>query len=205
MADAAEFTAAEVAFVLRQPIKTVKKALDQGPVQARLVKKHGSTVRAVRWPDLVYLFAIQTLQDELTPKARRAFYDALTSTPVDRMSEVRFGHLSVSIGDVRAEAQKRTRELDELAEKVEFQADGEPVVKGAGIEVHRIVALLNGGMTPAEICEDYPSLTTEAVAAAKAYGEAHPKTGRPYPSKTVKRTIKGAGLEALDEVLDEEE
>jgi hypothetical protein len=30
------------------------------------------------------------------------------------------------------------------------------------------------------------------------------KAGRPYPSKTVKRAIKRAGLEALDEVLDEE-
>ena len=38
----------------------------------------------------------------------------------------------------------------------------------------------------------------------KAYAEAHPKAGRPYPSKTVKRAIAGAGFEALDEVLDEE-
>jgi len=59
-------------------------------------------------------------------------------------------------------------------------------------------------MTPEQICEDYPSLTHEAVAQAKAYADAHPKVGRPYPSKTVKRALKGAGLEALDEVLDEE-
>jgi hypothetical protein len=59
-------------------------------------------------------------------------------------------------------------------------------------------------MRPEQICEDYPSLTLGAVATAKAYADAHPKTGRPYPSKTVKRAIKSAGLEALDEVLDEE-
>jgi uncharacterized protein (DUF433 family) len=205
MSDLAEFTTAEVAFVLRQPVKAVKKALDQGPVQATLIKKHGGTVRAVKWPDLIYLFAVRTLQDELTPKARRDFYYALTSAPVDLTSEVRFGHLRVLIGDVKAEVQKRTKELAGLSEKVEFRTDGEPLVKGAGIEVYRIVALLNGGMSPAEICEDYPSLTPETVAAAKAYGEAHPKTGRPYPSKTVKRAIKGAGLEALDDILVGEE
>jgi hypothetical protein len=60
-------------------------------------------------------------------------------------------------------------------------------------------------MTAKEICEDYPSLTAEAVATAKVYAEAYPKTGRPYPSKTVKRAIRGAGLEQLDEILDGEE
>ena len=90
-----------------------------------------------------------------------------------------------------------------MAETVEFRNDGEAILKGTQIEVYRIAALL-GGMTPEQICEDYPSLTPSAVATAKVYAEAYPKTGRPYPSKTVKRAIAGAGLEALDEVLDGE-
>ena len=60
-------------------------------------------------------------------------------------------------------------------------------------------------MTPEQVCEDYHSLTPDPVATAKAYADAHPKAGRPYPSGTVKRALKGAGLEALDEVLDDEE
>ena len=43
------------------------------------------------------------------------------------------------------------------------------------------------------------------IATARAYAEAYPKSGRPYPAKTVRRALKGAGLEALDEVLDQEE
>ena len=37
------YTTAEVAFVLREPVKAVKKALDEGPVEAKLVQRPGST------------------------------------------------------------------------------------------------------------------------------------------------------------------
>jgi uncharacterized protein (DUF433 family) len=205
MNEAAAFTAAEVAFVLREPVKAVKKALDEGPVQAKLVRRPGGTVRAVEWADVLYLFAVRTLRDELTPKARNEFYHALKRVRVDRAHEVSFGRLSVAIDDLKAEVNKRARELVELAERVEFRQDGEAVLRGTDAEVYRVAALLAGGMTLKQICEDYPSLTPEAVATAKAYAEAYPKTGRPYPSKTVKRAIKGAGLEALDKVLDEKE
>jgi len=206
MSDAAEFTTAEVAFVLREPVSVIKKVLDHGPVHTKLIKKPGGTVRAVEWPDLIYLYAIRrALRDELTPKARNEFYHALKSVSVEKTSEVRFGLLRVPIDEVKAEVRKRAQELAKLGEKVEFRSDGEAVLKRTGIEVHRIAALLNGGMTAKEICEDYPSLTAEAVATAKAYAEAYPKTGRPYPSKTVKRAIRGAGLEQLNEILDGEE
>lgn len=199
MSEALAFTAAEVAFVLREPVKTVKKALDEGPVRAKLVRKASGTVRAVEWADVLYLFAVRTLRDELTPKARTEFYHALKRVSVEGAHEVRFGRLSVAIDDLKAEVHKRARQLTELAEKVEFRRDGEAMLKGTDVEVHRIAALLGGGMTPEQICGDYPSLTPEAVATAKAYADAHPKAGRPYPSRTVKRAIKGVGLEALEE------
>lgn len=69
--------------------------------------------------------------------------------------------------------------------------------------MHRTAALLAGGMPPEQIREDYPSLTLDQVMTAKAYADAYPKTGRPYPASTVKRALRKAGLEALDEVLDE--
>ena len=98
--------------------------------------------------------------------------------------------------------EKRAKELAQLAKKVEFREDGEAVLKGTRIEAHRIAALLAGGMSPEEVAEDYPSLSLEQIATAKAYAEAYPKSGRPYPTRTVKRTLKGAGFYALDEVLD---
>ena len=203
MAETLAFTAAEVAFVLREPLKAVKKALDEGPIQAKIVRKAGGAVRAVELPDVLYLLAVRALREELTPKARSEFYRALKSDPAGTANEIRFGRLTIAIGDLKAEVQKRAQDLADLAEKVEFRKDGEALLKGTDIEVYRIAALL-GGMTPEEICEDYPSLTREAVATAKAYAEAYPKAGLPYPSKTVKRALRDAGLEALDEVLDGE-
>src|SRR5712691_10277228 len=129
MSEAVAFTAAEVAFVLREPVKTIKKALDDGPVQAKLVRKASGTVRAVEWADVLYLFAVRTLRDDLTLKARTEFYHALKRVPVERAHEVRFGQLSVAIDDLKAEVHKRTRVLAELAEKVEFREDGEPLFK----------------------------------------------------------------------------
>jgi uncharacterized protein (DUF433 family) len=197
------YTTAEVAFVLGEPVKAVKKALDEGPVEAKLVHKPGGRpVREIAWADLLYLFAARSLREELTPKARTEFYHALKRTQLDRVREVRFGRLCIAIDDLKAEVEKRARELVRLAKKIEFRTDGEAVLKNTTVEAHRIAALLAGGMSPEELREDYPSLTSDQIATARAYAEAYPKSGRPYPAKTVKKALKGAGLEALDEVLD---
>lgn len=203
MAEALAFTAAEVAFVLREPVKAIKKALDDGPVEPKLIAKAGGSVRAVEWADLIYLFAVRSLRDELTRKARNDFYHALKSSPAGQSREVRFGRLCVSIDDFQVEVEARAKELAALADKIEFRKDGEAVLKNSDVEVYRISALLGGGLSPEEVRADYPSLSLQQVADAKAYSEAHPKPGRPYPKTTFKRAIRGAGLEALDEVLDD--
>lgn len=205
MGEAIAYTAAEAAFVLREPVRAVKKALDDGPVRAKLIAKPGGSVRAIEWSDLLYLYAVRVLRNELTPKGRNEFYHALKGAHVDRDREVKFGRLSVAIEDLKAEVEERSRELVELAGKVEFRADGEPVLKGSVVEVYRIAALLSGGLSIGEVREDYPSLSTTEIETARAYTEAHPKPGRPYPRMSVKRALKGAGLEALDEVLGAEQ
>ena len=72
-----QFTAAEAAFVLREPIRTVKKALDRGPVRPVLQPRSGSQVRVIFWADLFYLFAVRVLGEDLTPKARTELYEAV--------------------------------------------------------------------------------------------------------------------------------
>jgi uncharacterized protein (DUF433 family) len=200
MAHTAQFTAAEAAFVLREPIRAVKKALDAGPVRPLLLRRAGSSVRAIGWSDLFYLYAVRALREELTPKARTEFYEALQQTPVEKGDEVRFGRFRISVTDLIEEVDQRTTNLAELANKVEFRTDGEPLLKGTEIEVYRIAALLDGGLSLEEVLQDYPSLSRKDIETAKAYAEAYPKAGRPYPRTSVKRALQGAGLEALDDV-----
>jgi uncharacterized protein (DUF433 family) len=198
MTHATQFTATEAAFVLREPVRAVKKSLDLGPVRPMLVRRAGASVRAIEWRDLFYLYAVRALRDELTPKAREDFYEALRQTPLKRRDEVHFGRFRVSVRDLVQELERRTSDLAALAEKVEFQTDGEPLLKGTQVEVYRIAALLDGGASLEQVLEDYPSLSRKHVETAKAYAQAYPKAGRPYPRTSVKRALRGAGLEALD-------
>jgi uncharacterized protein (DUF433 family) len=199
MAHTAQFTAAEAAFVLREPVRAVKKALDAGPVRPVLLRRAGASVRAIEWRDLFYLYAVQALRDELTPKARTEFYEALQQAPIEHHDEIRFGRFRISVGDLVAEVERRTTDLAALADKVAFRPDGEAVLKGTSIEVYRIAALLEGGLSVEQVLEDYPSLSRNQVETAQTYAEAYPKPGRPYPRMSVKRALQGAGLEALDE------
>ncbi len=134
----ARFTAAEAAFILREPVRVVKKSLDLGPVRPVLVRRAGASVRAIEWRDLFYLYAVRVLRDELTPKSRSEFYDALQQTPIDHPDEVRFGRFRVSVRDLVQEVERRTADLAALAAKVEFRTDGEPLLKGTQVEVRNV-------------------------------------------------------------------
>jgi uncharacterized protein (DUF433 family) len=199
MAHSTQYTAAEAAFVLREPVRAVKKSLDLGPVRSVLVRRAGAPVRAIGWSDLFYLYAVRALRDELTPKARGEFYEALQQAPVEKRDEVRFGRFRISVRDLIEEVERRTSDLAALAETVDFQTDGEPLLKGTSVEVYRIAALLEGGGSIDQVLQDYPSLSRKQVETAQAYAEAYPKAGRPYPRTSVKRALHGAGLEALDD------
>ena len=78
-------------------------------------------MRAVEWTDLLYLFAVRSLRDELTPKTRQEFYHALKRSPLDRLRKVRFGRISVAMDDFKAEVESRAGELATLSDKVEFR------------------------------------------------------------------------------------
>ncbi len=163
MAHTAQFTAAEAAFVLREPVRAVKKALDAGPVRPVLLRRAGAPVRAIEWRDLFYLYAVRALRDELTPKARTEFYEALQQAPVERSDEVHFGRFRILVSDLVKEVERRTTDLTALADKVEFRADGEPMLKGTSTEVYRIAALVEGGVPIEQVLEDYPSLSRNQV------------------------------------------
>jgi hypothetical protein len=191
MADIAQFTAAQAAFVLREPIRAVKKAFDLGPVRPILQLRSGASVRVIDWADLFYLFAARTLREHLTPGAREEFYKAVRHTRPEHGDEVRFGRFRVSVADLVDEVNRRTAELTELQSKVTFADDGKPAVGSRGVKVHRIASLLKGGLSVNAVLEEYPFLSTAAVETARAYAQAWPGRGRPYPRTTANRVMRG--------------
>jgi len=195
-----EFTAAEAAFVLREPIRAVKKALDRGPVRPVLQPRSGSQVRVIFWADLFYLFAVRVLGEDLTPKARTELYEAVQRAQPSCGDEVRFGRFRIAVADLVDEVKKRVCELAELHNKVALADNGKAVVDARGVEVHRIAALLRGGLSVDAVVEEYPFLSPDAVETARAYAQAFPRPGRPYPRTTAARARREEGLELPEEV-----
>lgn len=187
MTNLTQFTAAEAAFVLRQTVRTVTKALERGPVRPVPRLRSGVSVRVIDWVDLFYLFAVRGLRDDLTPKARGDFHQALRLTGPECGDEVRFGRFRVAVADLLDELRRRTAELVDLRDKIAVGADGKAVIDVRRVEVHRIAALLNGGLSVNAVREEYPWLSRATVETARAYARANPKPGRPYPRTTANR------------------
>lgn len=204
MADKTQFTAAEAAFVLREPIRTVKKALDKGPVRPVLQLRSGTAVRVIGWTDLFYLFAVRVLGDDLTPRARAEFHAALQRAQSACADEVRFGRFRIVVADLVDTVKKRTIELVELQTRFALADNGKAVLDARGVEVHRIAALLRGGLSVNAVLEEYPFLSRDAVENARAYAEVFPRPGRPYPRTTASRARREAGLEPPAEMANDD-
>lgn len=194
-----QWTIAQAAFVLNEPLEAFRRSVERGPVKPRVVRAGGVNVRVFDLADLVFLHAERDLRSDLTPKGREELYKALTDH-LARITrpEVAFGQLRFKITPHLKEVRAKLQELEALSREIDTP-DGEPVIKGTRIEVHRLAALLDGGMTMEAVLRDYPSLGEKQVRAAKAYAESHPKAGRPYPKTTAKAAMRGSGLDALDD------
>lgn len=194
-----EWTTAQAAFVLNEPLDAFKKVIERGPVRARVVRVGGIRVRKFDLGDLIFLHAERELKTELTPKGRAELYEALTNLPVHNTRlEVAFGHLKFEFARHLKAVESKLKELEKLATEIDASS-GEALIKGTRIEAFRIAALLDGGMTVQSVLHDYPSLNERQVLAAKAYAEINPKVGRPYPQTTAKAAMRGSGLDALDD------
>lgn len=194
------WTIAQAAYLLGAPLDAFKKTVDRSPVKPRVVRRAGLRVRYFAFHDLVYLRAVDELSRWISRESRPDFYEAVKGAPLDDIDIVAFGPLTVKVRPYVIYVQLKTRELDTLAAKIDTSGD-EARIKGTTIEAHRIAALLDGGMTVADVLGDYPSLTEAQVLAAKAYADANPKPGRPYPAQTAKAALRNAGLKRLGEFL----
>lgn len=191
-------TTAQAAFVVGEPLDTFKKVVERAPIKPSLVKRGGRSIRQFGAAELIFLRAYSELIEAFTPKSQCELYAALLAAPkTGRKTEVVFGKHRYDIAQHVVVIERKLKELEKLTAKIDTSRK-EPLIKGTQVEVYRIATLLDAGIPVNEVLRDYPSLNEEQIVAAKAFAEAHPKAGRPYPKQTAKAAMRAANLSALD-------
>ncbi|MCP3468494.1 DUF433 domain-containing protein [Bradyrhizobium sp. CCGUVB23] len=145
-----------------------------------------------------FLLVADRLERDLTPAGRRRLYEAIRHFDAPRVA---FGEVELDLGKVDADDLKsRLHRLDELRRWGQIGSDrNESLIKGTKIPVHMVAALARG-QSVEQIVDDFPSLKRHQVEAVIEYANAYPKQGRPYPPRSLKRSLAElAGLGAFDE------
>jgi uncharacterized protein (DUF433 family) len=197
------WTTAQAAYILGEDPSAFTKTVDKSPVTPTHVQRGKAKVRYFLLPDLVYLHARPELT-AFTPKTRAEIYDVLKGSDMSKLRGNTPELRGLNVRNHLASVRRRLKDLEHLEGKIDT-SQTPPVIRGTTIEAYRIAALLDGGMPVAEVLEDYPSLTKEQVLAAKAYAEATPKLGRPYPRRTAKAAMRSVDLSLLDAYMDARE
>ena len=209
---ARRLTLPQAAQVLKVRVELIRKAVERGGLDPTYVLVGNRRIRALNGVDLVFL----QLSRPYNRKVRDELYRTLKHAPEDQpLHDVLLIQVKGSAGrappvevPLRQSVVETLAGLAELerAERLIVPDEGGGVIRGTGVEAHRIAALAEGGMSTGEILRDYPNLTAEQVKAAVDYAAAHPKQGRPYPRRTVKAALREGrgGLERAFEAARDE-
>lgn len=179
-------TLTEAGYVLNRPATALNRAVDTGVIRARH-RKVGTAVQRMLGPaEMRFLLVAHRLDKDLTPAGRKRLYEAIRRLSVDA-HRVTLGELVLDLGKIDADLKSRMQRLGELRKWVDTSA-GEPLIKGSKVPAHMVAALART-QSVNEIVEDFPSLSAEQVEAAIEYAKAYPKRGRPYPTRSLKRSL----------------
>ncbi|HXN84574.1 MAG TPA: DUF433 domain-containing protein [Candidatus Binataceae bacterium] len=176
------YTPAEAAAVAGLPIKTVQKAIDEGPF-SKARKRNGRSLRA---PDLLYLVTIRNIDTRIVKLSTPAKAELLRK--LDRWwneessVDLAVGGLLFQAKSARRELRTRLSKLQQAQRMVVSDPEirgGLPIIKGTRIGVHEIAAMLDQGETEADLLEGYPALKRQQLELARIYAAAYPRRGRP--------------------------
>jgi len=190
------FTLPQAAQILKIEANLLRKTVDRGWLAKSYVQLHGRKLRALDGIDIVCLF----MSDTVSPRVRNTLYLQLKRWPESRYLagtmelhvEAPSGSRTIDVSLDRP-VHDAMAGIDALARTVQA-VDADGTIHGSGVEAHRIAALIDGGMSAADVARDYPNLTTSQIESAVAYAKVNPKQGRPYPAHTVKAALrKGRG------------
>jgi uncharacterized protein (DUF433 family) len=193
-------TLPEAAQVLKVGVERIRKAVERGGLDPTYVLVGNRRIRTLDGVDLVFLRLSRPysrgVRDELYRTLKHAPEDQLLRDSLTIQVKGSAGRTSVIDVPLQRSVAETLAGIEELERTERLIAPDESggVIRGTGIEAHRVAALAEGGMSTDEILRDYPNLTAEQVKAAVDYAAAHPKRGRPYPRRTIKSVLrKGRG------------
>ena len=184
MAD--EFSAREVAFLADVSVRAVDKAIDERVLAGIRAKARGRR-RMLPLHAVPYAAIVTRLPVMLSLATKRDLVRKLSERPTERMTAEPLEIAPAVVIDVpalvgsdlaeRAERYGKARE-DYIVADPEIMG-GTPVLRGTRMTVYAILGRLEGGDTIADIIEDNPHLSREALETAALYARTHPLVGRP--------------------------
>lgn len=189
------WTIAQAAMIIEKPPKLLQKTVERAPVKPALAQRGGRRIYVFEMRDLVFFCALDDMNEGLTTTKQAELYKALKNIPAQaNIGTINIGPLRYDFAPYVRRVKKNIEATEKLFRLIDSTGE-EPVIKGTDISAYRIAAL-HDGMEVEEILLDYPSLSQQQVLAAKAYAESHPKPGRPYPTTTVKKSMREARTDA---------
>jgi len=182
MSEQETYTPAEAAAVAGLPIKTVQKAIDEGPF-TKAKKRAGRSLRA---PDLLYLVTIRNIDSRIVKLSTPAKAELLRKLDRwwsgDSSVDLAVGGLLFQAKSARRELRTRLSKLQQAQRMVMSDPEirgGLPVIKGTRIGVHEVAGMLDQGETEADLLDGYPALKRQQLELARIYAAAYPRRGRP--------------------------
>lgn len=183
------YTVAEAGFLVDRPTVEVQRAVDKKVITPVSKGRGARKQRFFGKAELRFLKVDPSLGSAFSPQGRRLLYKEFSRLS-DTAKVATIGIIAVDIRKTDGEIKERMKMLEDAKRAIEIR-NGESFIKGTDLMTYQIAALFPR-LSVDQILEDFPSLTRRQAQAAINYARAYPKSGRPFPSTTIKR-----GLAAL--------
>jgi uncharacterized protein (DUF433 family) len=171
-------TVPEAAFIAGVSPRMVQREIDERIVEA--CTRDGR--RSVSGIDLLYLYVIRGLHNQMTPKLRRQVRDAIASSAARNETTARIEPFIICLASLEEDLLASLKTLENAKHDfIEVRADviaGEPVIRGTRLSARFVAQLVREGVGTEELKEEY-DLTAEQVQAAVLFDRVTPKRGRP--------------------------
>jgi uncharacterized protein (DUF433 family) len=178
---ARQYTPAEAAALSGVAVKAVHNAIDKRIVEFETQPSPKRVRRSLSMQDVLRLKLWYEVGPILSQDRRQRLFAEIEQRPAAKRVKAD-GLVIVDVEEARKQIAERVRAL-EAAEATVTRSravmGGEPIFKGTRIPVRLIAAMLDQGVSEAEILDGYPTLEARHFEVARIWAAANPRRGRP--------------------------